>query len=307
MSIRSIFLCIFLLLSHISFNWGLQNQKETGLVSSPLKPEKWDPDLFRVLSFGHSQVGVDALLIRFLAHTSYEKKSQASRSFAFYDLDLATDVDPAFFELYWGGANMLSVVLDDKEGARDLVLKGNQFRKNKLPSYSLRFKELFWSGEWQIPLLLAYVYLFEFDDLKNAAQAFQDAADLSGGPAYLQSLKARLQKRGGVYDVGLRLLQFMIQTAPHEKAKENLEKKRFYLFVNQTLFQLNHEFLVFLEGLLEYNRSASISGEKMNVYWKKFMRQSSFTIQDPWGGSFYLDKSGKIETTTPHEKVLGLT
>ncbi|MBI4925742.1 MAG: hypothetical protein HY843_07440 [Bdellovibrio sp.] len=268
--------------------------------------EKRNADLFKIFSFGHAPVGVDWLLIRFLASTSYIKATEGEHALAYYDLDLATEVDSAFFELYMGGTNILVVILNDKTGARELIGRGNDFRKNELWQYSSEFQKVFWPFPWQVPILQAYVLLFEFDDLLGASKAFQEAAKIPGGPPYLQNLAARLEKPGGQYEVGMRLLNFMIQTAPNEMAKEALEKKKRSLFIGQTLFGMNFAYKNFLDTFPEYHKKRPFSGEEIRKYWKKFMFENGYSIKDPWGGEFYLGENGQIHSSIPHEKVLGL-
>ena len=66
----------------------------------------------------------------------------------FYTLDLITELDPAFMEAYTAGATVVSVIRDDGPGALHLVLKGEKFRTQVLPSYSADFRENYshWNG-----------------------------------------------------------------------------------------------------------------------------------------------------------------
>jgi hypothetical protein len=216
----------------------------------------------------------------------------------YYTLDLITDLDPLNFEAYDAGANLLSIIRDDQPGARDLLEKGNRFRQEKLASYPVSIRENYWRYSWDIPLLLSYVYLFELQDLPSAAQAIEQASEIQGAPPYLMNMKKRLENPGGEYEVGLRLLNFMIQGEKNPNAREDLVKRRQSLFVGQFLFDLNRSFRNFL--LIRHRASPTPSD------LVAYLKESRTSIRDPWGGLLTLSSEGKIVTTTPHDRVFGL-
>ena len=191
--------------------------------------QKLNPELFRTLTFGFLPLTIDWIFIRMIADGEKEKVSAGQHPDFYYDLDLATDLDPAFFELYQTGGYLLSLVRGDHEGAKDVLRKGIAFYRDSLRTdpltYTEIFKEQYWGQAWNLSVILAYIYLFQFDDMPHAAASFREAATLPGAPAYLASLEKKLGNPGGEYEVGIRLLRFLISGAPSEKAKEALEKK----------------------------------------------------------------------------------
>lgn len=266
----------------------------------------WDPALLRILSFGHLPVVVDALWIKSLQDTGLHKAPTGTHPALFYRLDLLTELDSAFYHAYFAGANLLAVARDDGAGARDLLLKAAKFQAGELKQYPDSFLKTHWSTPWNLQLLLAYVYLFELDDLARASKAFQEAASLGGGPPYLKRLADRLSRPGGEYEVGLRLLNFLISHSKEPKAQEKLVRKRNHLFVAQYLADLNRGFRDYLTELPEYKASHDLSVRAMERYWKKYRRDHQVPPRDPWGGHVALDDHGRIVTTTPYEKVFGL-
>lgn len=265
--------------------------------SAEERPVKWDPALFKTLAFGHWPAGIDWLWIKTLVDPSISHVPPGTHPTIYYDLDLATELDPAFFDIYVGGANLLAVIRDDAPGALALLLKADRFRVNDLPSYPESFRRDYWSGAWDIPLLLAYVYLFELNDMTHAAAQFKEAARLPGAPAYLGRLAQRFEKPGGEYEVGLKLLRFMISSSKDLRAQEKLESQFSSLVVAQYLFQLNLSFESYL--------GAHPGGPQRN--WKRFLDEAANSVRkDPFGGELTLAPSGKLVTSTPHEKVFGL-
>lgn len=261
-----------------------------------------NPELYRVLSFGHLPSAVDWLWIVSLTKTDVVKVADKQHSKFFHDVDTMTDLDPLFAEVYVASANLLAVVQNDGIGARIILEKGEEFRNNILPQMPDSYRQDYWPYPWQVPLLLAYVHLFELNDMPHGAVYFKEAASLPGSPPYLANLSRRLERPGGEYEVGLKLLNFMINKNPDDqKAREGLEKKRSDLFIGQYLHDLNLSFATF---------SSNRVGRSILSLWAEFRRESKISEVDPWGGKLSVDTSkgagGKIVSTTPHAQVFGL-
>ncbi|MCM2276763.1 MAG: hypothetical protein NDJ89_01645 [Oligoflexia bacterium] len=260
---------------------------------------KWDPRLPRILSFGFLPMVIDWRWIQTLLDPAMSRLPRGVHPSLYYELDLVTELDPAFFEVYYTGSQLLAIVRDDVVGARDLLLKADRYRKNELPKQSEEFRTRFWNGGWYLSLTLAYVHLFELGDMPRAAEAFQEAAAQPGAPEYLQKLSERLSKPGGQYEVGLRLLNFMIAQATDDKVKRRLEGQRQSLYVSQYVFDLNHSFD-------EYRKRFPRAPESSRA-WEQYRRDNGLSrAEDPWGGKLMLGPDGRIATSTPHEKVFGL-
>jgi hypothetical protein len=268
---------------------------------------RWTPALFKAVTFGHWTAGVDWLWIKTLSNPSIAHMAKGERAPIFYDLDLASDLDPAFFDIYYAGAHLLAVIRDDGEGARDILQKSEPFRKTGLANFPSTAISRYWKDEWTIPMLQAYVNLFELSDMKAAGHYFVEAAALPGSPQYLVSLAKRFEKPGGEYDVGLRLLNFMLTSAKTSEEKTRLEKKRTSLFLAQFLNEVNTGFLKFLRSRPNYSGShATVPAAQLNAYWKAFRKEAAVPASDPFGGALSIDSSGRVVSTTPREKIFGL-
>jgi hypothetical protein len=228
-----------------------------------------------------------------------------SRAPIYFDLDLATDLDPAFFEAYVEGGLLLGIIRDDVYGARDLLIKAQKFRKDDLPLYPAWFREKYWRQEWAVPLHLAYLELFELDNLPAASVFFREAAEISGAPSYLKGLASKLETRVGQYEVGIRLLNFMMAGEREKYAIEKLTRKRDSLFLGQFLYQINEAFQTFLKANKDYRATHSITPAKMEIYWKAFVRTQRVTLSDPFGGKVGIDSTGRVISTSLREKVFG--
>jgi hypothetical protein len=248
----------------------------------------WHPVLFKILTFGHAPAAVDGLLIRFMGEDNIEHVKPGVTAKVFYYLDLATEIDPAFFSLYTAGTNFLAVVRNDKVSALKLITKGENFRKYQLINYPEEFRKSHWLYEWRIPFTKGYVHLFEFEDLPAAQEAYVALDSLEGVPPIVQGMASKFSRPGGIYEVGMSVLKNMITSSDDPKIKRELEKKRESLFLSQYLFQLNESYKKYKGG------------------WSRFKQEHRVPDQDLWGGRIALNAEGKIDSTTPRQRVLGL-
>ena len=157
-------------------------------------------------------------------------------------------------------------------------MKGEKFRETQLPSYDPEFRDRYWSREWQVPLLMGYIYLFDLDDIARATEAFKVTEGISGSPAYLKDLVQNLEKPGGQYEVGLKLIDFVLSGTKDPIVRERLIRRRESLRIAYYLFEMQ----------------------------KRHLKHERLPATDPWGGSLSVTPDGKVTTTTPHLRVFGL-
>lgn len=276
---------------------------EGAWVEQPEEASPWDPTLFKIISFGQVPSAVDGLWIRTISDPGISHVPRGSHPRVYYDLDLATEIDPLFMELYWVGGHLLAVIRNDGLGARELLLKAEAFRKTTLPKLPEQFIEKYWSTSWQVPLLLAYVQLFELQDMRGAKIAFSEASMMEGSPKYLMNLVRRFEKPGGEYEVGLRLLKFMLLSAKDSRVRDELEFKIQSLKIGAYLFNLNAQFSEFLK---KKKRNQILDSRKKMEQFKIFLDNRGILNLDPWGGKLEIGPKGQIITNTPHSIVFGL-
>jgi hypothetical protein len=260
----------------------------------------------KLLTLENTAAVTDWLFLQSLEEIGVSPIVKGQHSAVYYDLDLISELDPAYFDVYQIAGNVLNVIDRDGEGAKQLLLKASAYSHDVLPNAEGSIREGYWQNPWQIYVLLAYTYLFHLDDMLHASEAFQEAALSPGSPEYLQRLARRLKRMGGEYEVGIKLLGFMIQTATVPRVRVSLEQKRKDLFVAQYVFDLNQSFMHYLKLQPLYNSSGVISAQQMDTYFKDFVRHNQISRTDPWGGEIGLGEGGKIITATPYQSVFGL-
>lgn len=291
----------FLLLAGLlAFQANLGTRIST-LRAAPLPKERrtaslisgWTPAWLRLISLGQSQTAVDYLLIQALLSREVAPLGSA-RSDAFGYLDLASNVDPAYFELVQNGAMFLTASVQDSRGAVLLAARGNDWRRKVLPTMPESFRQRFWRNSWSIPLITGYLQLFEFHDLPAAAEAFVQAGSDPLAPGHIKSMAERFRKPGGVYEVGIRVLGFLLPATPEGAPRDKLLRSRAMLMVHFELWRLNQ----LLQG-------SSKSKERI---WRKLLDEDRVPRRDSMGGSLFFDpEAGAVRTTTPLEKVFGVS
>lgn len=139
--------------------------------------------------------------------------------------------------------------------------------------------------DYRIPFFLGFNYSYFLKDYEKAANYFKKAAELSGSPLFTK-LASRYFYEGGETELGIAFLEYMYQNAQKESIKESY-KMRLDLLKNikaieKALSEFRNEF-----GKLPDNIDELVT--------KGFIVKIP---SDPYGGKFYIDKNGKIRTTS---------
>ena len=121
-------------------------------------------------------------------------KSRCNEGWVYHMLDRITDFSPRFLYAYVHGGVLLSIIVDDRQGARKIFEKGLKMFPDH---YNLNYNA-------------AYHYLVEIRNPKRAAELMQKTTEL-GGPSWLSLLAARLYAKGGMKEAGIYLLNQLIE------------------------------------------------------------------------------------------------
>ncbi len=117
-------------------------------------------------------------------------KSTCEKGWVYQMLDVISDLDPTFRAVYVDGGTMLSVLVDDRNGANEIFRKGYEA----------------FPDDWEILYRSAYHELFEMQNPEKAEELMWRAAK-SGAPEWTYSLAAKLSSRGGRAAMALSVLE----------------------------------------------------------------------------------------------------
>lgn len=239
---------------------------------------KLDPRIFQTSAAGQMASAVDWLVLRFLSDPAYSHVTEGRHSAAFYDLDLATDIDPAFYDLYVHGAGFLAVVREDIDGSLEILKKGEKFRTERLADFPTEFQKNYWPQPWALPFVLGFVQLFEKQNLPAAVKAFQSAADYPDSPRYLKALVQRFSDPSRYLENAIRILDIMLAGTKNPQTLEKLGRHRNDLVILAFMKQVNED----------------------------YRKTGKFPANDPAGGRLSVGSNGRIVTSTPIRNTLGI-
>jgi hypothetical protein len=202
---------------------------------------------------------------------------------------------------------LLSVIRDDDRGAEEIVLRGVEVQK-KLDEKPLgpKFDDRFWDQKWKLPFLLGYIELFEIQNLNRAADAYGSAAREAGAPPFLASLSERLSSVSGSVEVGMRVLNQMAVGAEDISTQRKIEKQKKDLYLLGFLVELRQKFHEYVHNRKEFRGKLKIEKDKLEKVFLEFSKRERLDGFDPFGGKVFLDPKGVIQSTTPHDKIMGL-
>ncbi|WP_461834278.1 tetratricopeptide repeat protein, partial [Desulfothermus sp.] len=185
------------------------------------------------------------------------------------DLNLSSYLDPYYFEPYW----MAGIILP-WEGrtaeAKQILKRGLKYLKNK----------------WEIPFYLGFISFYFEHNNQEAAHYFFMAAKMPGAPAYLPFLASRLAIKGGETNIAISFLETQLKLVRDEKLRKRIEKRVIAL-----------RRIAYLEKAVAIYRKMY---HQMPHDLKQLVKAHIISAipTDPYGGSFYITKEGKVWTTS---------
>ena len=228
---------------------------------------------------------------------------------AFESALLAVYFDHQLKDAYEFYFSFLNVVGQNPLGASEVLKFGLRFQTEQLDSMPPEFLARYWRIRFYLPFLAGYVYLYELGDLPQAMKWFKYSGEQKDAPLYIKELARKLERDGGVYEVGINVMGNLAR-AERMNHRDELavayEKKRHDLTVLQHLFHARKDFAEFLKTDAKIKAAVSIPRRDLERAWGKFVKREPYVSRDPFGGTVSLGPDGDVVTTTPHDRVMGL-
>jgi hypothetical protein len=201
---------------------------------SEAQPKVLPPKFLNHMSFGFKLAIADSLWLRTLQHDDFCEVKSAKAAFnpgmlleealkaklgpsrchkgwVYHMLDMVTDLNPDFRWVYRLGGVMLSIGVDDREGARLIFEKGIAYDPT----------------DWVTLYRAAYHYIFEIQDAVRARQVLSLASQNQEAPAIVSILAARLESAAGRTQIALDTLSDYLKTAKPGTESYNHAKFRY--------------------------------------------------------------------------------
>ncbi|MCM2282246.1 MAG: hypothetical protein NDI61_10410 [Bdellovibrionaceae bacterium] len=138
----------------------------------------------------------------------HREKSRCDKGWVYNYIHAITELAPRFRMPYSAGATIMSVMVDDREGARLIYEKGIK-----------QFPE-----DWTMSYRAAYHYLYEVDDPVRAAELLILAGD-KGAPYWVKLLASRLYTASGRAELAKPILEETLATTPEGPAADRLRQR----------------------------------------------------------------------------------
>ena len=185
-------------------------------------------------------------------------------------LDKATDLDPRNMDCYYFAQGALSWIKPAIPDLNRLLEKGMKYRPH----------------DWYLPFFISANYYFQLEDPIQAARYLKQAARLNPGNSVFATLTARMLYQGNRTDAAIVYLKSIIQDTRNPILRKRLIKR-----------------LQVLEAIGVLKRAVAAYAKKTGSPPKSLEDLVSIGIikrlpEDPYGGTFFLDKKGKIYTTS---------
>jgi tetratricopeptide (TPR) repeat protein len=168
------------------------------------------PKELRYFALGESLTVSDSLWLRVIQDFDYcegKARHQACRDgWVYHMIDLVTDLDSHFHMPYIMGATILSVLVDDVDGAAKIFAKG-------LAVYPT---------DWSLAYRAGSHAMTEEKNPEKAARYFRQAAQ-NGAPFWVNSLAARMYTKAGERQIARQMLQQVHDEVKDEKQRQFLE------------------------------------------------------------------------------------
>jgi len=190
-----------------------QTKMELPPVYFDTQPKPYSASFFKFTSLGYSPALVDWMWIQTLQIIGGRKYPQALKPMAKNFYNLATDLDPGFYNLYEQGGVFFSVLFKSTDDAIEILEKGI---RNIKPS---------WNHPYTLHLLLFTQYAFGKQDWTKAKEIYIKAADLPGSPPHLQNVKKWMNEAGGEKRLAKQVLKILMESTDDDFVKEEYRKQ----------------------------------------------------------------------------------
>jgi hypothetical protein len=167
------------------------------------------PEAARLLTFGYDRALASLLWLRFLQYTPMEKVPPGEISWLYFDLATIAAIDPNFINVFDQGGLFLSVIAEDRRGAREILEKGVQLHPDR----------------WRMHANLAYHYEWELGRRDLAGPEYLAASKLPGAPWLMSLLASTYLAKNESPEAAISFLRTLAEGSGDKAVREKFEEK----------------------------------------------------------------------------------
>ena len=226
-------------------------------------------DYVKLVTLDNEGLGADLFWIKGAIYFGSHYRERATFKFKclYHILDLATDLDPYYYDVYWYGSTLMPSV-------KDSIMLLNKGRK-------------YFPHDWKLPEMIGFYYHYHLKDYLSAGKYYEIAGRLPGHPPFVPSLAGRFYTKAGDIGSAIRVLKNFYDTCE----KEDL-KKDFGYRIKQ------------LHDIALLEKKAENFKERFSHYPENLKELITSGIiknipSEPYKGSYFWDKKRKrVRSTT---------
>lgn len=185
-------------------------------------------------------------------------------------LAVATDLDPVFLDPYHFAEMVLTWDAGRVADANRLLEKGIRYR----PS------------DWVIPFYLGFNHFYFLHDSAKGSEYLMRASQLPDSHRFIGLLASRLSTEAGRTEAAVTFLQELAETTPDTALRKKLEQRREALMA----------IAVIERAVTIYREQSGKVPERLDQLVE--VRILKALPNDPYGGRFFLDAEGRVQTTS---------
>lgn len=165
-----------------------------------------DGNYLELLCLDHNGLVADLFWIKGAIYFgNHYRRKGFNYPWLYHILDLATTLDPHYYDVYWYGSSILPT-----------VNQSNQLLKKGRKNFPL---------DWKYPEMIGFNYHFYLKDYLKAARYYEIASSLPGHPPYVPSLSGRFYQKAREIDSAIRVLKNFHTTTDREDLKKDFSKR----------------------------------------------------------------------------------
>ncbi|MCF8069567.1 MAG: hypothetical protein K9L30_13365 [Desulfobacterales bacterium] len=269
---RSFGTFLLIILSFVPF-WYFFNQFQSRKPLPVLPPQSLPAPALKIVSGGHNEVAAQNLYFKTMFYNELraeEGNHQIDHETTVNLLDITNQLDPYNADCYYYGQALLAEQPDFVRPLNTILLRS---MKNR-------------SWDHYPPWFLGSNYYYTLQDKKMAGIYFSEAAKRRPDIAFFATFAARSLHEGAETEMAVKVLREMLHDAKSPLVAEPI-KNRLLAF----------ETVLFLRQALErYSKQFKKPAQRLEDLVNDHILKD--IPPDPYGGHFYLDKDGAVQTTS---------
>lgn len=236
-------------------------------------------EYLKLATLGYRHVVSDLIWLQAVQHIGAKRDTQLGYQWTYHAVDVLTDLDPTFIAPYQATGILLGVLVGRHEEGLAILRKGIRNNPNI----------------WQLPFLAGYISYYELCNPVAGAEYFQIAAQISGAPAYLPRLAARMTVESGDPVAALEFLDRFSRTVADARVREALTQRRKEVVLERDLRLLE-------ESSRKYQSKHGRMPSKLEDLILRGVIQN--LPEDPFGGQYQVDPwTGAISSSSTRDRL----